>query len=135
MKHVFAAVALLGLIVSFWPALPAPAPAKPASPVAVTLANATPADRQRVSAFYSALADVLQRDPTSARTVGQFADLHARSLDRAFKGTDLPGKYPGLDKAINDATTAAVGAADVPLTPEKSAALVQALKEVASAAR
>ena len=136
MKHLFALVALVGLVISFWPAgATVVVPPTPKSPVSHTLMNATVKDRQRVSAFYAAMGDVLERDPGAVKTVGQFTDLHAKSLDLAFKGTDLPGKYLGLDKAINDALTAAVGSADVPLTPEKSQALVQALKEVASAAR
>jgi hypothetical protein len=88
-----------------------------------------------VAAFYSALADVVERDATTISTVGGFRELHAKSLDLAFKGTDLPGKYPGLDTAINAQLAEAVGTDDVPLPPAKRAALVQALKGVASAAR
>jgi len=137
MKHVLALAVLVGLVFSFWPAS-APVvvtPPKPKSPVAVCLQNATPADRSRVYSFYAALADVLKRNPSAASTVGKFTELHGKSLDNAFKGTDLPGKYMGLDKAINDVLTAAIGTADVALTPERSAALVQALGEVANAAR
>lgn len=136
MKHILAVVAAVGLLISFWPAgATVVVPPSPVHPVSVTMRTATKTDKQRVSSFYAVMADVLERDPSAAKTVGQFTDLHALSLDRAFKGTDLPGKYLGLDKAINDALTAAVGSADVPLTPDKHQALVQALKEVASAAR
>jgi hypothetical protein len=78
---------------------------------------------------------VVEREASVAPTVGGFRELHGRSLDRAFKGTDLPGKYPGLDVAINDLLVTAVGTDDVPLPPAKRQALVQALKGVANAAR
>ena len=134
MRHVLALVVLAGLVWSFWPE---GEPAVPVvqSPVALVLANATTADKQRVSAYYSVLADVLRRDPSAAKTVGQFRELHARSLDLAFKGTSLPGKYPGLDAAIDNALKPAIGTADVPLTAELSASLVQALGDIANAAR
>jgi len=134
-KHIFAVIALVGLVISFWPerlALPTP---PPKGPVGQTLLNATSTDKSRVSAYYSSLADVIERDPAAVKTVGQFGTLHGKSLDLAFKGTDLPGKYLGLDRAIDGVLTAAVGREDIPLTPEKVTLLVQALKEVANDAR
>lgn len=147
MKHIFAIIAAVALVWAFLPApnpLPEPQPAPqptptpvvvPTSPVTAALLPATKQDKARVAAFYSAMADVVERDPKLVKTVGNFRELHARSLDAAFKGTDLPGKYPGLDLAINDRLKAAVGTDDVPLPPAKQQLLVQALKDVANDAR
>lgn len=136
-KHLAALVVLVLLAVSFLPkgSLPAPVPAPPQTPVAAALADATSEDRKRVASFYVAMADVMERDDGVVATVGQFREVHSRSLDLAFNGTDLPGKYKGLDQAIDQQLVTAVGTADVPLTPEKRAALVQALKGVSNAAR
>jgi hypothetical protein len=135
MKHILALVVAVALAWSFSQGnIPTPAP-KPISPVAQVLASAPKEDRARVAGFYSALADVVERDDKTVNTVGVFRELHGKSLDLAFKGTDLPGKYPGLDTAINDLVVASVGRDDVPLPPAKRQALVQALKDIANASR
>lgn len=136
MKHILAIVAAVGLVWAFMPAKgTTPVVVAPTSPVTAALSPASRQDKARVAAFYSALADVVERDQKVVPTVGAFRDLHARSLDLAFKGTDLPGKYPGLDVAINNALAAAVGTDDVPLPPAKRQLLLQALKDVANDAR
>ena len=136
MKHIFALVAGLALVWAFFPQRGVtPVVVAPASPVTAALSPASRQDTARVAAFYSAMADVVERETSLATTVGGFRELHARSLDRAFKGTDLPGKYPGLDAAIDQKLAAAVGKDDVPLPPAKRQSLIQALKDVATDAR
>jgi ABC-type amino acid transport substrate-binding protein len=135
MKHILAAVVAVALVWSFLPSKVTAPVVAPANPVTAALSPATRQDKARVAAFYSALADVVERDGTVASTVGGFRTLHSRSLDLAFNGTDLPGKYRGLDVAINDLLVKAVGADDVPLPPARRQDLVQALKDVANAAR
>ena len=136
MKHVMAAVVAVALIWVFIPSKGTiPVVVAPTSPVTAALSPATRQDKARVAAFYSAMADVVERETSLATTVGGFRELHARSLDRAFKGTDLPGKYPGLDLAIDQKLVAAVGKDDVPLPPAKRQSLIQALKDVATDAR
>lgn len=134
MKHIAAALVVVLAIWAF-----APAKTKPVEPaktqVATVLAKATSADKARVSAFYTAVADVVGRDQKVIATVGQFRKVYANSLDLAFKGTDLPGKYAGLDVAIEEELVRAIGKEDVALTTEKREALVTALKKVASDAR
>lgn len=134
MKHLAAALVVVLAIWAF-----APTRTKPVEPaktqVASVLAKATAADKARVNAFYTAVADVVERDQKVIATVGQFRKVHANSLDLAFKGTDLPGKYAGLDVAIEAELVQAVGKDDVALTPEKRAALIGALKKVAGDAR
>ena len=136
MKHILAVVVAAGLVWAFLPTKGVtPVVVPPSSPVTAALSPASRQDKARVAAFYSAMADVVERDAKLVPTVGSFRELHARSLDAAFKGTDLPGKYPGLDVAINDKLKAAVGTDDVPLPPAKHQSLVQALKDVATDAR
>ena len=136
MKHIMAAVVAVALIWAFMPSKgTTPVVVAPTSPVTAALSPASRQDKARVAAFYSAMADVVEREPSLATTVGGFRELHARSLDRAFKGTDLPGKYPGLDLAIDGKLVAAVGKDDVPLPPAKRQSLIQALKDVATDAR
>lgn len=134
MKHVLAAVAIVLALWAFAPAKTKPVePAK--SQVASVLSKASASDKDRVHAFYAAVADVVERDQKVIATVGQFRKVHANSLDLAFKGTDLPGKYAGLDVAIESELVQAVGKDDVALTPEKRQALVSALKKVSADAR
>lgn len=144
MKHVLACLAVVGLIWAFTPEsnkpapVPTPAPAPPSvlSPVNRALINATKVDRSRVTAYYDALADVVSRSKTITTADG-FRRVHAASLDEAFKGTDLPGKYPGLDVAIDEQLVAAIGKDNTGLDGEagKRAALVKALQKVAADAR
>ena len=133
MKHLFAAVALIGLVWSFYPERPVPTPAA-VSKVATVLRPSTKVDRARVSSYYDALADVVSRSKTIT-TVEGFRRVHATSLDEAFAGTDLPGKYPGLDLAIDEELVAAIGKDNTGLDGEKRAALVKALQKVAADAR
>jgi hypothetical protein len=134
MKHILAVLVAASLVWSFYTPSPVNPPAPP-SPLTQALSPANKQDKARVAGYYSALADVVERDDKTVNTVGVFRDLHGKSLDLAFKGTDLPGKYPGLDTAINDLVVAAVGRDDVPLPPAKRQALVQALKDIANASR
>lgn len=135
MKHILALAVAAALVWAFYPDQGVAPVVTPASPVTAALSPASKQDKARVAAFYSALADVVERETSTAATVGDFRELHARSLDRAFKGTDLPGKYPGLDAAIDQKLVAVVGTDDVPLPPARRSALIQALKDVATDAR
>jgi hypothetical protein len=72
-------------------------------PVSTALASASSADRARIASVYAALADVVERDggrliPTTA----VWRAIYSDALRLAAGGTDLPGKYPGLDKAVEE---------------------------------
>lgn len=102
--------------------------------VAKILASASAADRARVNSVYGGLATVLKRDGGKrVATTEQFAELQARTLTMAI---ETPGKYPGLDVAIEDCFKRAVGTTDVvSVTPELSAKLVDAAQSIANAAK
>lgn len=105
------------------------------SRITTILQSASKQDRARVRAYYSAMSDVIHRDTGVITTVGKWRQANASALDLAFKGTDLPGKYQGLDAAIDEILVKAIGKDDVAMTADKKAALVAALEEVANAAR
>lgn len=70
-------------------------------PVATALASASSSDRARVRSVYAALADVIDRDGgTLIPTTAVWRAIYSDALRLAAGGTDLPGKYPGLDQAI-----------------------------------
>lgn len=98
------------------------------------LANATTADRSRVTGIYSALAFVLKRDGAKLiTTTEQWALLQANTLQAAV---ETPGKYAGLDVAIEAVFAAALGTDDVmSVTPEVEQKLITACETIANSAR
>lgn len=134
-KHALGVIAAVLLVVAFVPPKGVDVTPAEKSKVESVLASASKQDRARVRAYYTAMADVVRRDDHIIATVGKWRTANANALDLAFKGTDLPGKYAGLDVAIDELLVKAVGKDDVALTTEKRAALVAALEEVANAAR
>lgn len=72
-------------------------------PVATALQSAPPADRARVASIYRALADVMARDAGRLiATTAQWRAVYQDALRLAAGGTDLVGKYPDLDEAIEE---------------------------------
>ena len=118
---------------------------KPAAPVApvvpkVTdktlleiLKPATPEDLARINGVYSALGVVLARDGGErVTTTEQWAELQARTLQLAI---DTPGKYKGLDDAIETVFLKTVGTDDVmPNNPDTQKKLVAACEIIANSA-
>lgn len=101
-------------------------------PVAAALTSASSTDRERVRAIYTALADVTTRDAGSRiATVAAWRAVHSDALRLAVGGTDLPGKYPGLDRAVEEVLAKHVSLDNTPITPEVAAKLVAGCKEVA----
>jgi hypothetical protein len=72
-------------------------------PVSVALRSASSQDRAEVASIYASLADLIERDggrliPTTA----VWRAIYSDALRLAAGGTDLPGKYPGLDRAVEE---------------------------------
>lgn len=70
-------------------------------PVSEALRSASSSDRARIASVYAALGDLIERDggkliPTTA----VWRAIYADALRLAAGGTDLVGKYPGLDVAV-----------------------------------
>jgi hypothetical protein len=100
-------------------------------PVADALKSATSTDRARVRAIYAALADVTNRDAGSRiANVAAWRAVHSDALRLAVGKTDLPGKYPGLDRAVETVLAQHIGLDNLPLSGEVKDKLVTGLKAV-----
>jgi hypothetical protein len=99
LKHVVVLVAVTFTALQFLKKDSSPRPAAP--PVATALESASSSDRAKVRAIYSALADVTQRDGGRLITsTAVWRAIHSDALRLAAGGTDLVGKYTGLDTAV-----------------------------------
>jgi hypothetical protein len=89
-----------------------PEPVRPADDTIVTLlATAAAADTARIAGVYEGLRTVLARDKgENVKTTEKFAVVHGRTLRLAI---DTPGKYVGLDEAIEAVFAKALGTDDV----------------------
>lgn len=116
-------------------------PTTPAGPtdakIVEILKAATPAERGRVYDVYTGLGVVLKRDdgtkmPQRITSTEKWAELQEHTLNLAI---DAPGKYPGLDQAIEAVFLAAVGTDDVvSANPDVRAKLVSACEKIANSA-
>jgi hypothetical protein len=122
---------------------PVPVPVVPDVPVDATivriLAPATRADRNRIVGVYSGLHTVLSRDDgVRLNNTEKWAEVQARTLQMAI---DTPGKYPGLDVAIENVFKTAVQSDTVdalvvnPVKGDVLAALLKACEIVMASAR
>ena len=100
-------------------------------PVATALKSASSTDRRKVRDIYAALADVTQRDAGSRIvSVATWRASHSDALRLAVGGTDLVGKYPGLDTAVEEVLGQYVTLDNVPFTKELTSKLVAGLRAV-----
>ena len=79
-------------------------PQRPAvGPVSQALSSASSSDRAKVASIYASLADLIERDggkliPTTA----VWRAIYADALRLAAGGSGLVGRYPGLDRAVEE---------------------------------
>lgn len=102
--------------------------------VVKALASATPEDKAHVVGIYSAMAAVLRRDNGQRiKTTERWSDYQANMLQLAVTE---PGKYLGLDVAIEGVFKSQLGTDDVVSnTPETQQKLIKACEIVAASAR
>ena len=95
--------------------IPAPGPETTVTPdaeILKLLSNAAVADKKRISDVYSGMRFVLARDKgVRVSTTEKFAALHANTLQLALNYE--PGKYSGLDVAIDRVFKTTLGTDDV----------------------
>lgn len=114
-KH--AAIVLSGLLL-FWSFF-TPRTAVEAGPVKKALASASSSDRAKVAAIYRALGAVTARDKGSQIvTTAIWRSVHSAALRLSVGSTDLVGKYPGLDKAVDDVLASRISLDNLSLTAE-----------------
>jgi len=111
---------------------PVKPPAAATGPVATVLRSASSTDRNTVSALYSALAEITERDAgQQIPTTGVWRRMHASALRLAAGGTDLPGKYDGLDVAVEEVLADHFDLVDVAITPSLRTKIIAGCREVA----
>lgn len=98
------------------------------------LEDATDEDKARIVSVYEGMQYVLKRDNGKRiNTTDKFSDWQANTLQLAV---ETPGKYPGLDKAIEAVFVRLVGTDDVvSATPEVQQKLIKACEIVAASAK
>jgi len=110
MKNLPLVLAAVVVALSFLPVSPRPAVT---GPVAVALKSASSSDRARVRGIYRALADITERDAAQQiTTLEEWRSINASTLRLAAGKTDLVGKYPGLDKAVEEVLLSKIGSLD-----------------------
>lgn len=131
MKNAILLAAILFLGYTFLPARKPPD--LPAGPVAEALRSASSSDRKTVASLYSALADVTERDGRDRQigTTQSWRSCHSAALRLGVGGTSLPGKYPGLDAAVEQVLSQYFPLENLPLTDELRAKIVAGCREVA----
>lgn len=118
--------------------VPAPEPPAPTVPadadIVAALKNAESADKARIVSVYSGVIRVLKRDGGKrVANTEKWADMHANTLQLAI---DTPGKYPGLDVAIEAVFAREIGTDDVlQVDAEVQKKLVRACEVVIESAK
>jgi hypothetical protein len=100
-------------------------------PVAQALSSAPSTDRAAVAAIYRALGDVMARDQGRLiTTTAAWRAVYSDALRLAAGGTDLVGKYPGLDKAVEETLSKYYSLDTLPIDEELAGKIVAACKDV-----
>lgn len=100
-------------------------------PVAIALKSASSSDRAKVASIYRALADVTQRDTGRLiSTTALWRVIHGDALRLAAGGTDLVGKYKGLDTAVEEVLAKHFSLDNVAITPEVAEKIAAGCKDV-----
>lgn len=129
MKHLFPLIAVGLVALTF---LSPVAVRGQSGPVATAMKAATSKDRATVGGIYAALAEITERDGGKQITsLSVWRTCHSSTLRLAAGGTDLVGKYPGLDRAVEEVLGTFVSLDDLPMTPELAGKLAAGCREVA----
>lgn len=117
---------------------PAPKPDRPSDVLAtavnpvVTILKSHAEDGAKLSGFYSALADAVERDQGRViQTTMQLRELNRRAGLLAFQRTGIEGKYPGLAEAIDKVLADQIGLDNVSLDTAKQKATIETFKALA----
>ena len=125
MKHLPVIIACLVAAPAFLP------PSKKSEgPVAAALIASSRSDRAHLKRIYLSLADVTEKDNgTLITTVGMWRQLHSNALKLA--ASDMKGKYPGLDVAVEKVMSDGFPLDDVAMSPAMVGKIAGACREVA----
>lgn len=99
LKYLPMALAAALVVASF---VGSPRPAA-TGPVAVALQSASSPDRAKLRSIYGALADIMARDTGRLiTTTAVWRSIYSDALRLAVGGTDIVGRYPDLDEAVEE---------------------------------
>ena len=113
------AVLIFAFMLAAYSFLPPPRTAVESGPVTKALSSASSADRGTVAAIYRALGEVTKRDQGSQiGTTAVWRSVHSAALRLSVGSTPLVGKYPGLDKAVEEVLQTYVTLENAPLASE-----------------
>ena len=100
-------------------------------PVADALKSASSSDRAKVRSIYGSLADVMARDQGRLiTTTAAWRAIYSDALRLAAGGTDLVGKYPDLDEAVETVIAQHYSLDNLPIDPPLADKIVAAMKAV-----
>ena len=107
-----------------------PRPAATA-PVATALQSASSTDRAKVRSIYGALADLMARDKGRLiTTTAVWRSIYSDALRLAAGGTELVGRYPDLDEAVEKVLAGYYSLDNLPIDQALSDKIVAGMKEV-----
>jgi hypothetical protein len=137
---VAAGVVLLSLVFPNGISLPQPKPdvvtpvGETDSTMVALLRTADAADKARIVSVYEGMKRVISRDGGKrVSNTEKWAEFQANTLQLAI---EQPGKYPGLDVAIDNVFLKQVGTDDViPTNPETQQKLLKACEIIVNSAR
>ena len=92
-----------------------------------------PQDAVALSELYLALADVIERDNSVIKTLGQIRESNSRSGRLLFQRTGMHGKHDCLAEAVDSFLESKLGATDVLLTEELRQTAVESFRELSQA--
>ena len=127
LKYLPITLAILLVAASF---VSSPRPAA-TGPVATALQSASSTDRAKTASLYRALAGLMARD--SGRlitTTAAWRSIYSDALRLAVGGTDLVGKYPDLDDAVEKVLSEHYTLDNLPIDEAMSSKIVAGMKAV-----
>ena len=92
-----------------------------------------PEDAIALSELYAAIADVIERDGSVIKTLGQIREANSRSGKLLFQKTGIQGKYDGLPEAVDSFLVSKLGVEDVLLSPDLRKNAVESFRELSRA--
>lgn len=132
-KHIAPIIAGLILLLTFLPPTPPPAVT---GPVATALRSAPSADRAYIAGIYKALADVTRRDQgRQITTTSVWRAVHTSALRLAADSSNVKGKYPGLDLAVEQTLAKHFSLDEAPMTEELIGQIAAGCKDVEAQCR
>jgi hypothetical protein len=100
-------------------------------PVALALQSASSTDRAKVRSIYGALADLMARDKGRLiTTTAVWRSIYSDALRLAAGGTELVGRYPDLDEAVEKVLAGYYSLDNLPIDQALSDKIVAGMKEV-----